>query len=311
MITFWIKTILITAALIFLFGNLNTVSAQQNIMEDSIYTFKMKDGQIFNGTVKIREKDYLYEVQSNKGMLLLLEEDIEEIVLTSEFLKPEITWPDSVHSARYLYTPGSYNLRKGDFYYQNYLIVGQQFVYGFSDRFSLGLGLFPTFSDDPEYILAYSITPKISFDYKNKKGAFSAMAGVLTAFPAQSALGLFYISNTFGTRDKNLTVGLATFYRQDEEIHKSLNISISGYLKVSKRWAVITDNMFLSNHHDEPKFSLEESYFVFSGGARYIKKRFSLTLGAFLLFKPNDYSEFYPIPWLTMGVLLNKREKRK
>jgi hypothetical protein len=280
-------------------------------LEDSIYTFKMKDGQVFNGTVKVREKDYLYEVQSNKGMLLLLEEDIEEIILTSEYLKPEVTWPDSVHSSRYLYTPGGYNLRKGDFYYQNSFLVGQHFVYGFSDRFSLGVGFFPSFSDDPKYFLGYSITPKISFNYKNKKGAFSAMAGVISTFPSQSSLGLLYISNTFGTRDKNLTLGVVTFYRQGEEIHKSVNISISGYLKFSKKWAVITDNMFLSNHHDEPMFSLEKKYFIFSGGARYMKKRFSLTLGAFLLFQPNNFSEFYPLPWLTMGLLLNKRKKGK
>jgi len=305
---YWIKTILCTAALIFMSGNLNTVSAQQIFLEDSVYIFEMKDGKVFKGLVKVREKDYLYEVQAIEGMLLLLEEDIEKIYLASDLNTSGITRNDSMHYSRYLFSNSSYNVQKGELYFQNYFIAGNQFIYGISDRFSLGLGLLPMIIFEGSGFLGYSISPKLSFDYRNGQGAFAVMGGLGRSFGLQPTNGLLHLTNTFGARDKHLTIGLLSFYVPPEYSFRNIHMTLSGFLRLNNRWALLTDNALISSNQNGFSSSLADRNYFISIGARYMKKRFSLTLGALLAFDTSNSPEYYPFPWLSSGITLNKRK---
>ena len=273
----------------------------QIVMTDSIYIFEMKDGNTYMGKVTVIDEFELYAMETSLGILTIKHEDIAVIKKPDEQnLKDGLYWPTNPHSSRYFFSPSGYGLRKGEGYYQNAWIFFNQVSYGFSDYFTAGVGLIPTFLFGVTEALPVWITPKVNIPYKNGKGAFGAgsiLVGVLGEEDAGN-LGILYASNTFGTRDKQLTIGAGFGYSSEGGFSNYPTINVSGLIRTGKHWAFVTENYL---------FTAEDfSTGIISAGARYMGKRVAIDMGGFIPIY-SGIERLFTIPWLSISVPFGKK----
>lgn len=284
------------------FVTISQVAEAQVVFEqDSTYIFDMIDGNSYVGKVRVLEENKTYEVITSVGVLTIQQADILTVkkMDTSNFVKGNY-WPTNPHSSRYFFSPSGYGLRKGEGYYQNAWIFFNQVSYGFSDYFSMGVGLVPTFlfGAGTEFMPVW-ITPKFNMPYKNGKGAFgvgSILLGVL-GDDEGTAVGLVYGTNTFGTRDKQITLGMGFGYNKDGGFSDYPVFNMSGMIRTGKNWAFVSENYF---------FTFDEFGALVSGGARYMGKRIALDFGGFIPLFP-DVGGLYVLPWLSISVPFGQR----
>lgn len=276
--------------------------AQVEFKQDSVYVFEMKDGNTYIGKVQVIEEGKTYAVTTSLGVLTINQMDIVTIkkLDASNFVKGNY-WATNPHSSRYFFSPSGYGLRQGEGYYQNAWIFFNQVSYGFSDNFSMGVGLVPTFLfGSGADIMPVWITPKFNVPYKNGKGAFgvgSILLGVIGNIDEKTAVGLVYGTNTFGNRDKQITMGLGFGYNTNGGFSNYPVFNLSGMVRTGKNWAFVSENYF---------FTFEEFGALVSGGARYMGKRMALDFGGFIPLFP-DVGGLYVLPWLSVSVPFGKR----
>lgn len=281
--------------------SMNVTHAQIKVMQDSTYIFEMKDGNTYMGKVNIIEKDEIYEVTTNVGVLTIRQENIVMIKKATEMeVKKGEYWMTNPHSSRYFYSPSGYGLRKGEGYYQNAWIFFNQVSYGISDYFTLGAGLMPVFLFGVTEVIPVWITPKVNIPYQNGKGAFGAgsiLFGALGSEGSDQGVGILYGTNTFGTRDKQLTLGIGFGYSTEEGFSDVPVFNVSGLVRTSKNWAFVTENYLLT---------FEEFGALISGGARYMGKRLAIDMGGFIPVFPG-IDRIFVAPWLSISVPFGKR----
>ena len=223
-------------------------------------------------------------------------------------------WFENPNSSRYLFAPSAYNLRKGEGYYQNIWIFMNQVSYGFSDRFTCGIGLVPTFLFGGEAAQAMPlwITPKYSFGNQTTK--FNFAVGALTFFlpfggaDASGTAGIVYGLGTYGSRDNNISVGLGWgFARSGGEGYfgNKPTINISGMYRFSKRSYFVTENWFAFFGDDDFGSNLS----ILSAAYRYAGKNISLDLGLFRPIFADEELGIVGLPWLGVTIPFGNRVK--
>ena len=280
--------------LVFLMSLGISLDAQIQINQDSTYIFEMKDGNVYIGKVVDFKKGEMYDVQTSVGNIKIFQKDIVVIKnMEKTKLKDGEYWPSNPHSSRYFFSPSGYGLRKGEGYYQNAWVLFNQLSYGITDNFSMGMGLIPTFLFGFEGTVPLWVTP-----YKNGKGAFGAGTLFVTSLgDGIGGFGLLYGSNTFGTRDKQFTLGVGLGYSGEGGFSEYPVINASGLIRTSKNWAFVTENYFLT---------FDSFGALISGGARYIGKRLAIDFGGFIpIF--SDQDRLLILPWLSISVPFGKR----
>ena len=285
--------------LVFLMSIGISLDAQINIQQDSTYIFEMKDGNVYIGKVIDFKGGEMYEVQTSVGNIKILQKDITVIKkMEKTNLKDGTYWPSNPHSSRYFFSPSGYGLRKGEGYYQNAWVLFNQISYGINDNFSMGMGMIPTFLFGYGGTVPFWITPKFNIPYKNGKGAFGAGTLFVTSLGEDvGGFGLLYGSNTFGTRDKQFTLGVGVGYSGEEGFSEYPVINASGLIRTSKNWAFVTENYFLT---------IDSFGALISGGARYMGKRLAIDFGGFIpIFSGQD--GLLVLPWLSISVPFGKR----
>ena len=143
-------------------------------------------------------------------------------------------------------------------------------------------------------ILPVWLTPTINLPYRNGKGAFgfgTILFGLLGEEDVYA--GILYGTNTFGTRDKQLTLGLGYGYSSDGGFASTPTISVSGMMRTSKKWAILTENYLISAGE-------QTTFGLISGGARYMGRRLAIDFGGIIPVGGFDF--FVVIPWLGIAV---------
>ncbi|MFZ1703878.1 MAG: hypothetical protein WAT79_06000 [Saprospiraceae bacterium] len=270
-------------------------TAQVIIQQDSSYIFDMKDGNTYIGKVNILEETQSYEVTTEIGIVKLKQIDIIKVKkLTSTDIVKGTYWQPNPHSSRYFFSPSGYGLKKGEGYYQNAWIFLNQVSYGFSDNFTLGVGIVPIFLFGAD-IFPVWITPKLNFDYKNGKGAYGVGSIYFTVLGENDigGVGILYGSNTFGTRDKQFTIGLGFGYSSDEGINTSPVLNLGGLYRTGKKWAFVSEMYFFGG--------LGEFSGIISAGMRYMGKKIAIDMAGF---RPlvSDLGGALMFPWLSISV---------
>lgn len=145
------------------------------------------------------------------------------------------------------------------------------------------------------------VTPKVNIPYKNGKGAFGAGTLFVTSLgDGIGGFGLLYGSNTFGTRDKQFTLGVGLGYSGEGGFSEYPVINASGLIRTSKNWAFVTENYFLT---------FDSFGALISGGARYMGKRLAIDFGGFIpIF--SDQDRLLILPWLSISVPFGKDIKK-
>ena len=278
-----------------IFLGFSNLASSQN-KSDTVRIVETKDGNNYVGTVKYLQ-DSLVEITTNLGVLTIPKRMIRSITLpkNEEMVKGEY-WPENPHSSRHFWGPSGYGLRKGEGYYQNIWVFFNQASYGFTDHFTLGVGVVPLFLFASE-ITPFWVTPKVNFQYKNGKGAYSAgtilfgLAGGSNEFA-----GILYGTNTFGTRDRQLTLGIGYGYLtgEDRGFANYPTVSVSGMIRTSRRWAFITENYLIAAGGDT-------NIGFISGGARFMARHLAIDFGGFIPIG-GELDRIIILPWLGIAV---------
>jgi hypothetical protein len=291
----------ISILLFFLF--FSAIVFAQNTTDTTSYRVLTKDGNEYFGKITYEDSLKLILKTERMGDVSLYLADItkREVVNTKLIQKGEY-WNPNPQATRYFWSPNGYGLKKGEGYYQNVWIFFNQVAVGITDNISIGAGIVPAFlfagAPTPVWI-----TPKVSIPVVKDKVNIGVGALVGTVLGAEdesgdskTGFGLLYGMSTFGSRDKNVTLGLGWGYAGGEMSDKP-TINLSAMIRTSRNWYLMTENYYIDTGEDEVG--------ILSFGARRIIKRVGLDFGLFLPFSTGD-TEIVALPWLGISVPFGK-----
>ncbi len=269
------------------------IGYSQNIPKDStvMVSVEMNDGNEFTGRILSQSPESIELKTETLGVITLPKRLIKTIqpIRTSQIVAGEY-WYDNPYATRYFFGPNGYGLRKGEGYYQNAWIFFNQVSYGFTNNFTLGVGVIPAFlfAGAPTPIW---ITPKISVPIQKDKvnlgvgGLFATVLG-----EGNSSFGIAYGQLTFGPRDRNINFGLGYGYAGDSWANTP-TVTISGMYRTSKKFALLTENYIFDTG--------DENLFLLSFGGRFIGRHVAIDAGLFI---PAEGGDIIAIPWLGVNV---------
>ena len=276
-----------------------SIECQAQDLQDTtkMYNVETFDGNEFVGRIISRTPDKITLLTEDFGEINIPLRNIKRIqeVSRSRMIQGKY-WFENPQATRYFWAPNGYGLKKGEGYYQNVWIFFNQFAGGVTDYFSIGAGIVPAFifagSATPVWI-----TPKFSIPaVKDKLNVgFGALAGAVIGEEG-ATFGILYGSTTFGSKDKNLSLGLGYGFAGGEW-SSGPAINLSTMIRVSQRAYFISENYYIGLGGSDAG--------VISFGGRSIIKRISLDYGGFL---PIGSGEFIIIPWLGLTIPFGKQQ---
>lgn len=284
--------LIFSIVLIFLITiSLNVLSQPDKI--DSLIRIETNDGNEYIGEI-VSEDSLKVRINTEKlGEISILKKDIVRMV------SPGITkkvdgeyWQENPQSTRYFWAPNGYALKPGEAYYQNVWVMFNQVVFGVTNNFSLGGGTLPLFifggAPTPVWI-----TPKISLPLENDKVniGIGALLGTIIG-ETNATYGILYGTSTFGSRDKNLSLGLGYGYAGGE-MAKTPIFNVSGLVRTGNRGYFISENYFFTDG--------DSTFIMFSFGGRRIIKKAGLDFGVFIPVGA-EIGSFVAIPWLGLSI---------
>ena len=260
--------------------------------DTSLYRVETRDGNEYIGKIVSQDQRILVLNTPQLGAITIQKIDIKSMVqvrpdrvLDGRFLF------NNPQSTRYLWQPNGYGLKRGEAYYQNIWIFFNQVSVGVTDNFTIGAGLIPLFLFAGASTPAW-ISPKFSVPVTENKfniGAGALMGTVLGE--TESGFGLAYGTTTFGSRDKNFSVGLGYGYAAGEWADTPL-ITFSGMIRTGERGYLLTENYLIS--------SGDENLMLLSIGGRRIVKRVGIDFA--LILPTQTDGEVIAIPILGLTV---------
>jgi hypothetical protein len=282
---------ILSACLLSLMSNAQTA--------DTVYHIETTDGNDFMGTIVEQDATTLKLNTEKLGIITIKKIDIKSMRIVSGSKKEDGQyWLDNPQSTRYFWQPNGYGLKKGEGYYQNVWIFGNQVSTGLTDHLSVGVGLVPLFlfGGAPTPIW---ITPKVSIPVKKDK--FNLGVGVLAGTVVgdvgldggNASFGIAYGSATIGSRDKNLSVGVGYGYADGSWASQPI-ITVSFLNRISDKGYIVSENYIF------PDGSL------ISIGGRRLVKRVSIDFGLFVPVA-QGLDTFIGIPWLGIAVPFQKK----
>ena len=173
-----------------------------------------------------------------------------------------------VGSTHYFISTSAHTLEKGEGELQVAYIFFLSGTYGITENLSItgGTSILPLVSIGEQF---FYLIPKVSF--KIAPGVqLGGQAIFLTAFGEN--LTLASLATTLGTEEKNINFGLSYGYNDGELVRIPI-LNISGVLKISKSFALMTDNLILTDVNSEGD--------IFSFGCRIMTGSSAFDIGVF------------------------------
>jgi len=258
--------------------------------QDSIKTrVETIDGNEYIGVIKEKTADKIRLKTEKLGEITILTSDIKRISEVAQAIAKDGTyWLDNPQATRYFWAPNGYNLKAGEGYYQNVWVFFNQAVFGLTDHISAGVGVIPLFLFDGAPTPAW-LTAKFSLPIVENKFNLGAGALVGTVIGEEkTGFGILYGISTFGSKDKNLNVGLGWAFAGGE-MAKNPTVNISAMIRTGPKGYFITENYFIG--------MTDEFVVMMMIGGRRIIKRTGLDFGALIPIS-SEMDGFIAIPWL-------------
>lgn len=292
--TFW-KFVLSLAILL-----ITVVASAQTYSDTSKYHIETKDGNVYTGTILsgdssqvILNSDKLGEITLNQSDIIRIEKIADDKVKDGKY------WFDNPQATRYFFSPNAYGLKAGEGYYQNVWVLINSFAVGLTDNISIGGGLVPLFLFGTGATPIW-ITPKVSFPVVKDKlnlGGGALMGTVLGE--EGTGFGLVYGISTFGSKDKNISLGVG-YGVADGGWAKSPLINVNLMIRTGPRAYFITENYFITTPNN--------TLLLISMGGRHIIKSSGLDYGLFIPFA-TGLDRFIAIPWLGITIPFGNKKK--
>ncbi|WP_297693648.1 hypothetical protein [uncultured Eudoraea sp.] len=276
----------------------NNTYAQQD--STALWHVVTLDGNEYNGTLISRDADEIVLNSTNLGEITIPVATIKKLTRLEDrnIVQGEV-WTDNPQATRYFWAPSSYGLKKGESYYQNVWIFFNQFAFGVTENFSIGLGIVPIFLFGG-YATPVWVTPKFSIPIEENKfnlgvgGLFGSVLG------NGGGYGIVYGTTTFGSRDKNVNIGVGYGFIDDEWADVP-TLSLSAVIRTGKRGYFLTENYII----DAGDSVLGILSF---GGRTVLNGGVSIDYGGFIPLE-EDIDGFILVPWLGIVVPLGKKGK--
>ncbi len=295
------KQIVFVFFILVMFQNLTCYG--QNL-PDSTKTFRIetKDGNIFIGSVIDEDSLTLVLKTESLGEIKIPQNNIKSKTELKEVKKVgNEFWLPNPQSSRYFWAPNGYGLEEGSSYYQNIWILYNQFSFGLTKNFSMGAGMLPLFlfagAPTPLWIVPKFSIPVVENKFNIGTGAF------LGTIIGESAglFGLLYGTTTLGSRDKNISFGLAYGFADDNWLKVPV-INISTMIRGGPRGYFITENYIISIDG--------ETVVLISLGGRSIIRNIGLDYSLWVPIGA-ELDTFIAIPFLGITVPIGKKEQKK
>jgi hypothetical protein len=255
----------------------------------AVVQIQTTDGNAYVGTIIAQDSAVLLLRSDRLGEITIRRSDILRIVAVNPAkIAQGAYWFDNPQSTRYFWAPDGYGLKKGEGYYQNVWVLFNQVSVGITDNFSVGAGVVPLFLFGGASTPAW-ITPKFSIPISPDKfniGIGGLFGGVLGE--SNSSFGIAYGVTTFGSRDRNFTVGAGYGY-SDGQWAKAPVVTFSAMIRTGPHGYFITENYYISTSSDD--------LVLLSLGGRRIINKAGLDFGLFIPLRSGQ-SSFIAIPWL-------------
>lgn len=272
--------------------------AQERSDTVNLYLINTIDNNEFIGEILNEDSDSLRIKTEILGEITISRSSIQKISpISITQLKGKEYWFENPQATRYFWSPNGYGLKKGEGYYQNVWILFNQFAVGVTDFFSLGGGILPAFlfagAPTPVWI-----TPKFSIPVSKEKFnlGIGALAGTMIGNEG-SNFGILYGTSTFGSRDKNLSIGIGYGFAGGE-MAKSPTINISTMIRVGKRGYFLSENYYIPT---------SDATILISIGGRSIINNVSLDYGLFIPIVAGS-DAFVAVPWLGIVIPFGRKD---
>ncbi len=299
------------AALIFLsmFASLGMAQSKISVNETLVkadtsllYNIETADGNTFIGQIVSQEEKTIRFKTENLGVITLIRQDIVSLELISvDQLVHGKFWADHMQSTRYFWQPNGYGLKKGEGYYQNVWIIFNQFSVGVTDNFLIGGGIVPLFlfGGGPTPVW---VTPKFSIPVKKDKvniGVGALLGTVLNnGEGSNDSFGIPYGTITFGSRDRNVSIGAGYAYAGGEWA-SSPTLSFSAMIRTGQKGYFLTENYFIGMDH-------EFLMLMMIGGRRIIGNKAGIDFGLLVPIS-SGIGTFVAIPWLGITIPFGRK----
>ena len=283
------KNLLEFVFLTFCLIGVSLFSGAQNSQDSIKSQIETIDGNEYIGIILEQTPETIRIKTDKLGEISIPRAEVKRITqLTSIKSKDGTYWLENPQSTRYFWAPNGYSLKKGEGYYQNVWILFNQAGYGFTDHLSGGVGVMPLFlfagASTPAWITAKFSLPVV----KDKVNlGVGALAGTVIG-EENTGFGILYGISTFGSRDKNLNIGLGWGYAGGE-MARNPTVSIGGMIRTGAKGYLLTENYFIGTP--------DNFIVLMSLGGRRIIKHTGLDFGVIIPMGA-DIGSFVAIPWL-------------
>lgn len=273
-----------------------SLDAQNKNDSTLLYQIETLDGNVFVGKIIFSNDSILVLRTENFGRLEIAQGKIRKIkeVESKNVIKGEV-WPENPHASRYFYLPNGYGLKAGEGYYQNTWVLFNQVSYGFTNNFSMGVGMIPAFLFGARGVPVW-FTPKLSFPMVKDSWNLGTGAIIGTyvgeTYGSRPVIGMVYGVTTHGTRDKNFTAGAGLAFANDQWANSPV-ISLGGTIRTGKRHYFLTENYFL--------FGQGEVGTLLWLGGRFASRHLAIDYGGIIPVFPG-MGGLYVMPWLSITV---------
>jgi hypothetical protein len=257
------------------------------VQTDTLYRIETTDDNEYVGTITFQDS-MLVRINTEKlGEITLKRKDISSMTVVKKGqLVDGDYWSDNPQSSRYMWAPNGYGLKKGEGYYQNIWVVFNQVSVGLTNNFSMGVGTMPTFLLGQSEIPVW-LAPKLSIPVaENVNVGLGVLGFSVLGVEDMPWTGLLYGTATFGTTDRNISAGIGYGFVESDIADVPL-INVSGMLRVSEKWYLISENYFLDA-------GSENVFFNLLGGRRMLGKA-SFDFG---IFRTTGMEGMVGLPWI-------------
>jgi hypothetical protein len=274
-----------------LFSMVTKAQGTQDSIKSQIETM---DGNEYIGIILNQSPESIRLKTEVLGEITIPRTEIKRITpLSATKSKGGVYWLDNPQATRYFWAPNGYNLKAGEGYYQNVWVLFNQAVVGLTDYFSAGIGMVPLFlfegAPTPIWVTAKFSLPVVENKFNLGAGA---LLSTVVGEDANASFGILYGISTFGSKDRNLNIGLGWGFA-DGEMAKNPTLNISGMIRTGARGYFITENYLIGTP--------DETVVISMIGGRRIIKRVGLDFGMVMPFS-SEMDGFVAIPWLGLTI---------
>ncbi len=265
----------------------------------AVYRIETFDGNIFIGNIISEDSATIVLKTTSLGEIKIPLSNIKsKTILKQVKYEGGKIWLPNPQSSRYFWAPNGYGLEKGTSYYQNIWILYNQFSFGLTNNFSIGAGFLPLFlfggTSSPFWIVPKVSIPVVKDKFNLGTGAF---LGTILGEDA-GVFGLLYGTTTFGSRDRNISFGLAYGFAQDDWLNIPV-INVASMIRTGPKGYFITENYVITAEG--------ETVALLSLGGRSIIRNIGLDYSLWIPIGA-EMDTFIAIPFLGITIPLGSKK---